>query len=260
MSMLGWLWSHKARLARSPLALAAYRFAGRRLIADGKVLTLRRGPAAGCRWRHFARYPLWMTIGCYEPEVADLITQRLSPGDVFYDIGASAGYFTLLAARAVGPEGHVAAFDPLPANAETIRDQVRLNGFESRCRVEELAVERDTGEASFLVPGISACARLLAADRGTPGRTAGAVITVRTTSLDEYTQEYPAPSLVKMDIEGAEVQALEGASTLMEGKDRPHWIIAAHSRDLRREAEAILHSLEYRTSRLSASDDVIFTY
>ncbi len=46
-----------------------------------------------------------MAMGLYEPHVAQLIGEILQPGDVFYDVGANAGYFTLVAAQKVGATG-----------------------------------------------------------------------------------------------------------------------------------------------------------
>ena len=50
-----------------------------------------------------------MALGLYEPEVARFIDEKLGPGDVFYDVGENAGYFTLVAARAVGLNGEFEA-------------------------------------------------------------------------------------------------------------------------------------------------------
>jgi predicted methyltransferase len=92
-----------------------------------------------------------MALGLYEPDVAWFIYRLLRPGDVFYDIGANAGYFSLIAAKVIGSSGQVIAFDPVPKNAMTVREQVGLNGLGSRCRVESLAISDTDGAATFLV-------------------------------------------------------------------------------------------------------------
>src|SRR5688572_21500950 len=61
-------------------------------------------------------------LGIFELHVQRAITDRLEPGDVFYDIGANHGYISLLAAKRVGPEGHVYAFEPHSGNVERIRE------------------------------------------------------------------------------------------------------------------------------------------
>ena len=55
--------------------------------------------------------------GIYEQPMQEAVISNLSAGDVFFDVGANIGFFSLIAARRVGPEGHVYAFEPVPRNA-----------------------------------------------------------------------------------------------------------------------------------------------
>ena len=52
----------------------------------------------------------------YEPSETALMPQLITPGDTVLDIGANIGYFTILASRLVGPEGHIFAFEPEAKN------------------------------------------------------------------------------------------------------------------------------------------------
>ena len=63
----------------------------------------------------------------WEPEETSLISNRLKPGDVFVDVGANLGYFTLIASDAVGPAGKVFAFEPAPHNFSLLEKNVRAN-------------------------------------------------------------------------------------------------------------------------------------
>lgn len=69
--------------------------------------------------------------GIYEPKTVAAILRNVKPGGTMIDIGAHIGYFTLMAARAAGPEGHVYAIEPDPANFAVLVENVRLNKYEN---------------------------------------------------------------------------------------------------------------------------------
>lgn len=113
-------------------ALSRERFAGRalrlplRLIPRGLVLPVLQGPWRGARWMvGAATHGCW--LGSYELAKQLALARRLAPGRVVFDLGAHAGFYTLLAARGVGPAGRVHAFEPLPENLAFLRRHVRLN-------------------------------------------------------------------------------------------------------------------------------------
>jgi len=97
------IWEKKQLINRLPFAYSLYTWLMTFKYRDGMVITIRRGPAAGYKWRHYRVYQPWMAMGMYEPHVTWFIYDQLKPGDIFYDIGANAGYFTLVAAKAVVP-------------------------------------------------------------------------------------------------------------------------------------------------------------
>ena len=126
-----------------------------------------------------------------------------------YDVGAHVGTYSLLAASRVGPDGHVFAFEPLPRNLGYLERHLALNGVEN-CTVMDVAVSSEAGHAAFDESVHPAMGHL--------GATGGRVITVRTVVLDDLVARgaIRPPSVIKLDIEGAEYEALRGAST------RPH--------------------------------------
>ncbi|MFK8051170.1 MAG: FkbM family methyltransferase [Halioglobus sp.] len=75
--------------------------------------------------------------GLWEPYETSLILNLLGPGQVFVDVGANIGYFSIVAANLVGRSGQVVAFEPDPANYSLLKASIALNGFEDRT----LAVE-----------------------------------------------------------------------------------------------------------------------
>jgi FkbM family methyltransferase len=177
---------------------------------EGSIVTIRSGCAAGCKWVRHHRYVNGYWIGNYELEVQQALARLLRRGDVFYDVGANAGFYSLLAATLVGPGGKVFAFEPLPENMESIREQIEANGL-ANCEPVPMAVGARSGEAEFsFIPGGSANAHLGPSLSGNERS-----IRVRTTSLDDFLSDRPMPSLVKVDVEGAEMEVVRGASRLL---------------------------------------------
>ena len=123
-----------------------------------------------------------------EPSVQRTLRAIIRPGDVFLDIGANVGFFTILGARLVGDSGSVVAFEPEPRNVAALRDNVALNDF-ANVTVVAAAVSSSTGTAPLGVPH-RATARLLPGDSG--DRPA---LQVATTSIDGYLSLHPGWSL-----------------------------------------------------------------
>ncbi len=149
----------------------------------------------------------WLTIarGEYEPETTRLLRHLLKPGAHFVDVGAHIGYYTLLAAAVVGPRGRVWAFEPAPDTYRLLLEEVRRNGL-TNVQAERLAVGSASKEAPFFLhPARGKSSLYQGAGTGEP-------IIVPMTSLDAYfrVRGHPRVDVVKMDIEGGEVEALVG--------------------------------------------------
>jgi FkbM family methyltransferase len=163
----------------------------------------------------------------YEPNLGAVIAALLGPGDSFIDVGANIGYHTLSAA-ATG--AWVYAFEPVPRLRERLVGNLRLNGLEQRVVVSELALSNGRGAAAFYV-----ASRL---DDGShsliPGVPAQSIeqITVQTVRLDEHLQAGGAlrPTLMKIDVEGAEALVLDGAEALLDSPMPPAVIIETADR------------------------------
>lgn len=256
-SAANFVWERLRMLNRIPGAHALYKTVSNLIYRDGKLVTLRRGPAAGYRWRHYRCYQPWMAMGLYEPHVAKLIHDQLKDGDVFYDIGANAGYFTLVAARVVGATGKVVAFDPNPVNVKTIREQVALNGLDQVCAVEPLAISDQCGTFSFVLTAVNANAHLESVD-ALHVKEFGEAIKVTAVTLDQYAANNPKPSLIKMDIEGAEVAALNGARDLLGRYDAPVFLVSTHSDELEDGVKSILGQNGYVFQNLEGFEQMVY--
>ena len=148
-------------------------------------------------------------LGLAEVPIQRVLAHHLRPGDTFYDLGANVGFFTLMAARLVGPTGRVHAFEPSPTTAALLRANVARNGL-THVEVHECAVAATSGTAELMVAADSPMSRLAA----TPGPLTEAVeqIEVRTVALDDLieAESLRPPTLLKIDVEGAEIVALQG--------------------------------------------------
>jgi FkbM family methyltransferase len=171
------------------------------------------GAAAGMRINLHGS-ALAFAMGNAEPPLQDAMRRLVRPGASFWDIGANVGFFTLLACRLVGPSGSVQAFEPVPANAAAIRHNLTINSL-TRATVSEVALAAAPGDGTLLVSGYSAFSRL--ASTSVPADVK-ARLEVRLESVDHLVFDVglPAPDVVKIDVEGAELQVLEGMRMTIE--------------------------------------------
>jgi FkbM family methyltransferase len=150
--------------------------------------------------------------GDWEPEIGTVIRRRLREGDVFVDVGANCGFFSLLAARLVGRRGRVLAIEPNPESADAIERNAVLNGI-NNIEVIRKAVGQNDSMLDLYVPANSNSggASLVAREPSMK------VIHVVVEPLDTILAKSgcPTPQLIKIDAEGAEVAILQGGlSTL----------------------------------------------
>jgi FkbM family methyltransferase len=193
-----------------------------------------QGVGAGLLFNSSGGFPS-RALGYVEPEVQQVLAERLEPGDTFYDVGANIGYFTLIAARLVGPSGKVVAVEPQPEAVRRLRHNLELNGFD-HVTIVEAAIGDEEGESPLVVSpeGILEWAAL----EPSPPRELPS-IRVRTTTLDRLRTGLPAPRLVKLDVEGAEGRAVAGMRELLR-HDRPAVVCEVHAslRELSAQLEA----------------------
>ncbi|HEV3047165.1 MAG TPA: FkbM family methyltransferase [Solirubrobacteraceae bacterium] len=211
--------------------------------------TIARGQGRGLRFDPAGTHPGY-ALGTSEPEIQELLAANVKPGSVVWDVGANVGFLTLIAARLVGPEGRVVAFEPLPSNCEAIRRNLALNEM-GNVEVVGVALSDEVGSAKLDVyrartlaklaghdgegdrghgegggpaagAGVEEGAELPAAGAGAEegaepglGRVLVEQIEVPVSTFDAQLAEHPAPALVKMDVEGAEAAALRGAARLL---------------------------------------------
>jgi FkbM family methyltransferase len=186
----------------APIFEAAFVAAGSPLL--GQVVRVAHGPGAGLRIHAERRSLVWIS-GRVEDDVQETIQRLLPVGGCFVDVGASVGFFSLLAARIVGANGSVVAFEPQPEAARSARRNIALNGFDNATVVDAAVSSRDG--VVTLEDVDKATAHVARADR--PSRTGREVSSM---TLDQFLLGRPEfePDLVKIDVEGHELEVLEG--------------------------------------------------
>lgn len=151
----------------------------------------------------------------------------LAPGMTFVDVGAHHGLYSILAATLVGPTGRVAAFEPSPASARRLRWHAQLNGAKG-IEIHRYAVGARASTATLFVPrrGIDTVSSLRPPTAGGDG--AARRIAVDVVSLDDFARlrGLPQIDLIKLDVEGAEADVLDGAAHVC-AKLAPLWIFEA---------------------------------
>lgn len=216
------------RLRRVPVLGGFLSWTSRKLVpADSLIwVQIQRGPSEGLWIRVNPRTGQNVQQGIGEPEVQKAIIQHLCPDMTFYDVGANIGFFSLMAARLVGPQGRVVSFEADPEVAARLRENLARNQF-THAHVEEKAVWSEPSTVSFarVDPNTSPDRGLghVAANGSAPG-----TITVEAVSLDQYIASHPAPDFLKCDVEGAEVAVFQGATKLLSGR-RPICLVELHS-------------------------------
>jgi FkbM family methyltransferase len=161
-------------------------------------------------------------IGWNPAEYAAL-REAVRPGDAVLDVGANVGAYSVLFGLWVGPAGRVDAFEPEAGAYAGLAAHLALNGVEGVVRAVNAAVTDRTGTAALRRTAAQGGARL--ADPGNAGEE-----TVRTVSIDEYcAAEEIVPAVIKIDVEGWELEALRGArETIGRSGDRLRLFVEPH--------------------------------
>lgn len=149
-----------------------------------------------------------------------LFRELLKPGMVVVDVGANIGYFSLLASTLVGPDGRVHAFEPDPVNYGLLKKSVRLNRASNIEVVQAALSNNDNPISLFLNSDNKGDHRIWEATGESRTK-----ITVKAMTLDRYLNETgTVPTFIKIDVQGAEGQVLEGMKETL-ARSAPAYLI-----------------------------------
>lgn len=178
-------------------------------------------------------------FGVYEFALSQLIRAYLTTTDVFVDVGANIGYYSVIASNLVGPAGRVFAFEPSPRVRARLVRNITLNGMTNNVEVRSEAVSEECGIVRLVEPNGGGNDGLAYVDLKATG--GGVEVTaVRLDGVPELRSRLP--DLIKVDVEGGEAAVFRGASMLLREEAAP--TILFESFDISRDA-AILRQFGY---------------
>jgi FkbM family methyltransferase len=139
----------------------------------------------------------------YEQETTVFLRNHIQKGQTVWDVGANIGYFSLEFARSVGPEGKVLSFEPHPEIFQVLQRNIRRNKYKN-IRLYNQACGASVGETKLFFSTENEGNHKIIENSNSNNFALTQVVT-----LSSFLNEY-SPSLIKMDIEGAELLALKG--------------------------------------------------
>ena len=161
--------------------------------------------------------------GYYEIDTVRLIQRLLKPGMVFVDVGTHVGQYTLLASGPVGRTGEIHSFEPDPETYSWFVSNVKRNGL-TNVRTNQLAL---AGQPGTLTLYLSEVTDIGSNSLRRPRFFSGRVCEVEVVTLDSYleSRHVSRVDVMKIDVEGAECEVVNGASALLGREDRPVMIL-----------------------------------
>lgn len=208
-----------------------------------------KGPLKGSRWISGATpgeaKGLSVLLNLSEKSQVKEAMKHLNQTSVCYDIGANVGFYTLLFSRYAK---HVYAFEPVPRNISYLNWAMQINKIVN-ADIIPFAVAAETKTMHFQESEINSMGKL-SEDGG---------LTIQAIRCDDFALTHEIPSLIKIDVEGAELEVLHGAKkTLIE--HHPIILLSLHSPKLKIDCSVYLESLSYKLKPISHSGNTILAY
>ena len=210
--------SRLRRLGKSPARVLAR--LGFSLLAQGRIVV---PVPARMFWGERMRVLMpegfaYLRHGYYEPELTELLLRSLRPGVRFVDVGAHFGYYSLLAARLVGPSGVVESFEPIPRTfrvlAHNVRNRTNVTAHPAAVFSREGEIDmfdmgpRFAGYSSFAEPRV---------DGVKVGEVSPRKLRVASVTIDACARDWPSrPTFIKIDAESAESHVFAGMERTLE--------------------------------------------
>ncbi len=218
-------------------------------------------PYGGWQFLYNDPQSLYKLLFRYETNVWKYVKNVVSPGMFCLDLGANQGFYTVLLAKLVGPTGKVIAFEPELGELKRLRKNLKLNSLEEsdeHLKICETLVGKEyQGAVEFHVP-------LGEASRSSIGTIPAEVrsknvqtVRVGQINLDRYLNSGRKVDFMKIDIEGAELGALEGAERILR-EDRPIIVMEVAdvaTREVGYQARKLLEFLEARDYEIQILED-----
>ncbi|HLA12088.1 MAG TPA: FkbM family methyltransferase [Pyrinomonadaceae bacterium] len=214
-----------------------------RLIPRETPLRVLQGPLMGKRWLAGSHtHGCW--LGSYEAEIQKRFANEVQAGEVVFDIGANVGFYSLLASVRVGPTGAVYSFEPLPQNTKLLKKHLQINKIQN-VTVLEVAVSSFETRSRFDDTSGPASGHFSKKGR----------LQVQCVSIDFLVSRgrVRPPNCMKIDVEGAEAQALSGAEAVLQAY-QPKIFLSTHGPEARRDCTEILRGFGYHLEPLTGAN------
>ncbi len=195
-----------------------------------------------------------------------ILLEELRQDSIVLDIGANIGYYVLMEAKKIGERGKIFAVEPLPDNIRTLEINIGINNIREMVQVSNFAISNKNGMQDFYVSSSSNLGTLHPqVYKGRRGTDFISTIKVKTVDICDFLQALEKIDLMRMDIEGHEVEVFQGLYRLAQtnGKDKlPGKIIFEthfnkydeNSHNMKMALQDIL-SLGYRAKIISSNDE-----
>ena len=196
-----------------------------------------RGDTTVVRTMDYERFPIYMCVDSWiendvrlcscskEPETVEWIENWFKPGEVFYDIGANVGAYSLIVFRFLNGQSKVFAFEPGFVTFPQLCRNIHLNSAGGAIVPFQVALSDETSLSAFhyqnLVPG--GALHTLGVPIDYRGRRFDPVLTLSTLSyrLDDFVRQFalPVPNHMKIDVDGNEYQVLKGSEETLRSSE-----------------------------------------
>lgn len=189
-------------------------------------------------------FKVWYTpVHALDPDLFGVCRMLVGPGDRVWDLGANLGIFTFASAHRVGPDGSVTAVEADTWLVDLLRKSRQTRADGNRVRILPAAVTATVGVTEFNIARHGRAANFIG-ERSTVAGGIREKHQVVSVSLDWLLEHTGPPTVIKIDIEGMEIEALRGGRRLLE-ETRPRIYIEV---DAPRQAEvsSLLRKLDYR--------------
>lgn len=186
---------------------------------------IQHGAAKGLRF-NAGSSNVGFLLGSAEPESQNALTLLVRPNAIVYDIGANVGFLTLIAARLAGSSGRIFAFEPLKENFGLLEHNLRINEF-TNVAARNIALAAHDGTEDFVMSANATFGGLSTAAVKVEDEVGRIKVEVRRLDSLVEQESLPLPNVIKIDVEGAEEQVLEGALQTI-ARSRPVLLIELH--------------------------------
>lgn len=165
----------------------------------------------------------------YEVRETNTILSLLNKGDVFYDVGANFGWFTINSLNKILPEGKVICFEPQLTLCIEIKINLEANNLSHLINDKIFIIQKAVGsgtEKLYLVKDSSSHAQYSVSQINSASNISNELEQISLDKFFEFNKkEIQAPRIIKCDVEGWEINVLKGASEICSGDIKPIWLI-----------------------------------